>query len=152
LCLCGDKTVTQNQNAVYSSFYQTNEGKKVGYEEETVADNKFKFREDQGKMQILSKIANFPPQYRTLSELYDECILLASDEGSSSISEKGHWNYFLQYLNLLADVCVDRNSIALQYIIDNLPLKTLVAFLHDSTVKKKLLFQPFIRLVHHAFV
>jgi len=53
---------------------------------------------------------------------------------------------------LLADICVHRNATPLQYILDNLPLKTLVAFLHESTVKKKLLFQPFIRLVHHAFV
>lgn len=27
-----------------------------------------------------------------------------------------------------------------------------MAFLHEPTVKKNLLFQPFIRLVHHAFV
>lgn len=31
-------------------------------------------------------------------------------------------------------------------------MKRLVAFLHESTVKKNLLFQPFIRLVHHAYV
>lgn len=29
---------------------------------------------------------------------------------------KGHWNYFMQYLNLLADVCVGRNSSPLRYI------------------------------------
>lgn len=38
---------------------------------------------------------------------------------------KGHWNYFMQYLNLLADVCVDRNNSPLDYISKNLPLKTL---------------------------
>ena len=44
LCLCGDKTVIQNQNAIYDHFYKTNEKKKTGFEEENVADNKFKFR------------------------------------------------------------------------------------------------------------
>ena len=29
---------------------------------------------------------------------------------------KSHWNYFMQYLNLLADVCVGRNNAALGYI------------------------------------
>ena len=29
---------------------------------------------------------------------------------------KGHWNYFIQYLNLLADVCVHRNISPLKYI------------------------------------
>ena len=58
----------------------------------------------------------------------------------------------MQYLNLLADLCVQRNPYPLVYVQENLPLKTLVAFLHETTVKKNLLFQPFIRLVHHAFV
>lgn len=66
--------------------------------------------------------------------------------------DKNHWAYFMQYLNLLADLCVQRNPIPLKYINQNLPLKTLVAFLHEATVKRNLLFQPFIRLVHHAFV
>ena len=66
--------------------------------------------------------------------------------------DKNHWGYFMQYLNLLADLCVQRNTVPLLYINQNLPLKTLVAFLHEATVKKNLLFQPFIRLVHHAFV
>lgn len=66
--------------------------------------------------------------------------------------DKNHWSYFMQYLNLLADLCVQRNPVPLNYINRNLPLKTLVAFLHETTVKKNLLFQPFIRLVHHAFV
>lgn len=67
-------------------------------------------------------------------------------------SSKGHWSYFFQYLNLLADICVHRNAPPLVYVQRKLPLKTLVAFLHDSIVKQKLLFQPFIRLVHHAYV
>ena len=66
--------------------------------------------------------------------------------------DKNHWSYFMQYLNLLADVCVQRNQVPIKYISDSLELKTLVAFLHEPTVKKNLLFQPFIRLVHHAFV
>ena len=66
--------------------------------------------------------------------------------------DKNHWSYFMQYLNLLADICVQRNMDPLRYIEKNLQLKTLVAFLHEATVKKNLLFQPFIRLVHHAFV
>lgn len=66
--------------------------------------------------------------------------------------DKNHWSYFMQYLNLLADICVKKNNSPLSHLKKNLPIKTLVAFLHESTVKKNLLFQPFIRLVHHAFV
>ena len=44
---------------------------------------------------------------RTLPELYLECRMSQMD-GVLDPSI-GHWNYFMQYLNLLADVCVDRN-------------------------------------------
>jgi hypothetical protein len=44
--------------------------------------------------------------------------------------EKNHWSYFMQYLNLLADICVQRNNSPLSYIEKKLSLKTLVAFLH----------------------
>jgi hypothetical protein len=102
-------------------------------------------------MQILSKITpGGSAQYRTLSELYEECQLMKSEGGYNP--DKNHWAYFMQYLNLLADLCVQRNTVPLPYINQNLPLKTLVAFLQETTVKRKLLFQPFIRLVHHAFV
>lgn len=59
-------------------------------------------------MQILSRITPISePQYRTLSELYEECTLMR-DEGDYN-QDKNHWSYFMQYLNLLADVCVQRN-------------------------------------------
>ena len=61
---------------------------------------------------------------RTLPELYKECQLAQIDGGVIDPS-KGHWNYFIQYLNLLADVCVARNSSPLKYINERLPLKTL---------------------------
>jgi inositol 1,4,5-triphosphate receptor type 1/inositol 1,4,5-triphosphate receptor type 3 len=156
LCLCKDRTVPRNQIQVFENFYQQGElaeepsAKKYSMEEKLAA-NKFKFREDQKKMQILSRIIpSSEPQYRTLSELFEECNLMRSEGGYDP--DKNHWSYFMQYLNLLADICVQRNEKPLEYIKKSLPLKTLVAFLHENTVKKNLLFQPFIRLVHHAFV
>lgn len=102
-------------------------------------------------MQILSRIIpTAEPQYRTLSQLYAQCNLMKNDGGYDP--DKNHWTYFMRYLNLLADVCVQRNKIPLEYIEGSLQLSTLVAFLHQSTVKKNLLFQPFIRLVHHAYI
>lgn len=74
----------KNQVAVFKSFYEEKiedrpANKFTGEEEYTLAANKFKFREDQQKMQILSKITpNSNAQYRTLSELYEECNLMKS--------------------------------------------------------------------------
>lgn len=66
LCICGERTVIKNQNAIFNNFYRRD----MDCNEDSVPDNKFWFREDQKKMQILSRISHFPPQYRTLSELY----------------------------------------------------------------------------------
>lgn len=57
ICLCKERTVVKNQIAVFENFYQDNPN----------APNKFKFREDQGKMQISSRISQTQPfQFRTL--------------------------------------------------------------------------------------
>lgn len=140
LCLCKERTVKKNQDAVFLYFYKNEERKK-----------EFVFQEDHGKYQISSQISKKQEdRLRTLPELYLECKMTESD-GVFDPS-KGHWNYFLQYLNLLADVCVDRNSTPLDHVLANLPLKTLAEFLQEKIVRKRLLHQPFIRLVHHAFV
>lgn len=77
---------------------------------------------------------------------------MSQADGGILDPSKGHWNYFMQYLNLLADVCVHRNTTPLKYIAENLPIKTLEEFLQEKLIRKKLLHQPFIRLVHHAFI
>jgi hypothetical protein len=73
LCLCKERTVPNNQVAVFAHFYQ---GKEEHREqprskfnmEESLFANKFSFREDQQKMQIFSRIVPVAePQYRTLS-------------------------------------------------------------------------------------
>lgn len=114
LCLCKNRTVQKNQNAVFTNFYENNDSE----------ENKFFFKEDHDKYQIQSKITKKQnSRLRTLPELYEECEMSQMD-GVVDPS-KGHWNYFIQYLNLLADVCVHRNIAPLQYIAENLPLKTL---------------------------
>jgi hypothetical protein len=141
LCLCRDQTVKKNQDAVFLYFYDSKNND----------DNKFIFKEDHGKFLIVSKISKKKnAQVRTLHELYIDCQL--SLMGGIIDSAKGHWNYFITYLNLLADVCVHRNPTALQYIRQSLPLKTLDEFIGEQTVRKKMIYQPFIRLVLHAFV
>jgi inositol 1,4,5-triphosphate receptor type 1/inositol 1,4,5-triphosphate receptor type 3 len=141
LCLCNNRTVKKNQDAVFKAFYGSNENK----------NNKFEFKEDHGNYLVSSRVSESQDaRFRTLFELHRECEMFQSDGVLDQ--SKGHWNYFMQYLNLLADVCVNRNSTPLDYISKNLPLKMLEKFLHEKLTRSELLHQPFVRLVHHAFV
>jgi hypothetical protein len=45
-----------------------------------------------------------------------------------------------------------RNSEAQSYVDTILPLNMLVAFLKETIVKEKSLYQPFIRLAHYAYI
>lgn len=114
LCLCKNRTVKKNQDAVFLAFYESAQNDK----------NKFFFKADHGKYQIASRISKKQDiRLRTLPELYLECEM--SEMDGVLDPSKSHWKYFMQYLNLLADVCVGRNSSPLRYITENLPLKTL---------------------------
>lgn len=147
-CLCGDRSVKDNQNAIFEEFYNT-----IDTDEEKAPEpDKFKFREERNSIQINSTISRaHRPSYRTLPELFRDCEGLI-EEGHDEQKQRGHWRYFIEYLNLLADVCVHRNFDAQKYVGEILPLKRLVAFLREDIVTQKNLYQPFIRLVHYAHV
>lgn len=44
---------------------------------------------------------------------------------------KGRWNYFMAYVNLLADICIDRNAESISSIEKSITLKTIAVILHD---------------------
>ena len=86
--------------------------------------------------------------------------------------EANKWNYFLAYVNLLADICVDRNSEAIEYVSNILILQNAAIILFDDQVDKindtvKKLIQrddfeghfeyinmraPFIRICHNVYI
>lgn len=45
------------------------------------------------------------------------------------------FNYLLSYVNLLADVCMDRNNQAYEYVEGNLPLAVVSTILFDNDIK-----------------
>lgn len=44
------------------------------------------------------------------------------------------WNYFLAYVNLLADICKHRNSGAIESVSVILPLQAVAAILFDEEI------------------
>lgn len=48
---------------------------------------------------------------------------------------KDKFNYLLNYVSLLADVCMDRNNEAIEYVEHNLPLAVVSTILFDDDIK-----------------
>jgi hypothetical protein len=79
---------------------------------------------------------------------------------------KNKFGYLLNYVSLLADVCMDRNNEAIEYVEHNLPLAVVSNILFDEEmglVNEQLredgkryqitnIWEPFIRIGHHAYV
>ena len=80
---------------------------------------------------------------------------------------KNIWNYFTFYVNLLADVCMDRNKEGIENVCALLPLQTIAIILSDPEVKKmneviakenddwiliKNVHEPFLRVAHHVYI
>ena len=88
------------------------------------------------------------------------------------------WNYFLAYINLLADLCMDRNSEAIENVSSILSLQNVVTILFDDeieSINRKIrnelnrsthgsgltsertyqilnVHQPFVRIAHHVYI
>ena len=74
--------------------------------------------------------------------------------------------YLLNYVSLLADVCMDRNNEAIEYVEHTLPLAVVSNILFDeemNAINEELkkdpkryfitnIWEPFIRIGHHAYV
>ena len=58
------------------------------------------------------------------------------------------WHYYLSYMNLLADVCRNKNRLALEFVNDHVPLNILCSLLeeHESSIEAHL------KLLHYAYV
>lgn len=83
-------------------------------------------------------------------------------------NHKNYWNYFLAYVNLLADICIDRNINSIESVSQILSLQAVAVILADSSmtqVNQKVkdnntekvfpienLHEPFIRIAHHVYV
>lgn len=49
-------------------------------------------------------------------------------------NEKEVWNYFLEYVNLMADVCMDTNTVSIEAVNSMLPLQFVLVILSDPNV------------------
>ena len=78
-----------------------------------------------------------------MREFYDD-----SEKSDNSQS----WNYFLSYFNLLADVGMNRNKFAKLYVEDNFSLDILCSVLEDTDCLDTHAIEPFLKLIHFAYV
>jgi inositol 1,4,5-triphosphate receptor type 1/inositol 1,4,5-triphosphate receptor type 3 len=62
------------------------------------------------------------------------------------------WNYFIAYINLLSDICINRNKHTKQFVDQNFPLETLCSVIEDDENRELNIIEPFLKLIHHAYI
>lgn len=58
----------------------------------------------------------------------------------------------MAYINLLSDICQNRNKFGKKYIQENFDLAVLCAILEDPETARVNAIEPFLRLIHTAYI
>ena len=158
----GDDVIfKENQKKILSGFFMSelnnwNFKFKVEYRISEAEDNSDDFRDKERNKVVKVVFGGEDPC--TLPEFYERYT--------------SKFNYLMSYINLLADVCMDRNNEAYEYVEANVPLAVVSTILFDNDIKalnevlkqandserevKRFpntnIHEPFIRIAHHAYV
>lgn len=158
---CADTVIKSNQDLVLQHFFRSEEN-----------DYQFRFKSIY-KAVLDDAVETSSDELTKLGNTHEVQIGYAKREDKSSFAdffknEKEIWNYFLEYVNLMADVCMERNENSIEVISSILPLQEVLIILSDpsilllhneienaqrySTPKYQNIYEPFIRIAHHVYV
>lgn len=134
LCSCMGEAITSNQNDIIRILLEDEEYRNILV---------FPLKQRNGVIQIRIKdTKDEPEQWVALKEL---------KEYSGSHDGMRIYKYFCAFIDLIAELCLDRNHRALNYLIDIYPLDiVLKALMHsdlDHGIKSK-----FVKLMEHMYV
>ncbi|CAD8077595.1 unnamed protein product [Paramecium sonneborni] len=132
IIICEGKPITKNQNKLLKNFFKPQNSDKKCYQ------FKFLFRQKDQKIQV----QHLNQQWLTLKEFFE----------NSKNEELQTWNYFLAYINLLSDICQNRNIQATDYVNENYQLSILCSILEDPETEQINAIDPFLKLIHSAFI
>lgn len=162
--VCEDRVIRENQNIILHKFFknQKNEEQSFRFKVE------FKSEVDEEGSDTISKIktrevliAFGKQEFFTISKFYRDW--------------RSKWNYFIGYVNLLADICLGRNNEAIKNVTALLSLQIVTTILFDpemDRLNKEIqeenqkaieetgepifpianIHEPFVRIAHHLYV
>jgi len=161
---CADDVFRDNQERVLRMFFQ-----------EETNDYRFRFKgvykgDNEDNAEYSSELTKLGSS-REVQIFYGKRDALTISEFFKN--EKDVWNYLLEYVNLMADVCIGTNVASIEAISAILPLQLVLVILSDpkvAQVRKEIvklnedlsaqglppkyqnIYEPFIRIAHHVYV
>ncbi|CAD8065958.1 unnamed protein product [Paramecium primaurelia] len=133
IIICDGKPIIKNQIELLNKFFKPQSSEKDNYL------FKFLFKQDGKKI----KVQNLNKTWLTLKEFYDQ---------SQKQDDLQTWNYFLAYINLLSDICQNRNQQGTNYVNEFYQLSVLCSILEDPETEQVNAIDPFLKLIHSAFI
>ncbi|CAD8078308.1 unnamed protein product [Paramecium sonneborni] len=133
IIICEGKPIIKNQIELLNKFFKPQSSEKNYYL------FKFLFKEEGQKI----KVQHLNKQWFTLKEYHD----LSQQQDYLQT-----WNYFLAYINLLSDICQNRNKQGTNYVCEFYQLSVLCSILEDPETDQINAIDPFLKLIHSAFI
>lgn len=113
----------------------------------TSKEFQFKFRKSESHVQIHCYIGREDPGWRTLTQFYEE---------SKRRDAHQSWQYFVSFVNLLADICCGRNGASQEAVSQAVPLDVLCSLIEDEAAQQTSSLEVFLKvttynvhLIHH---
>ncbi|CAK78094.1 unnamed protein product (macronuclear) [Paramecium tetraurelia] len=133
IIICDGKPIIKNQIELLNKFFKPQSSDQNFY------IFKFLFKEEDQKI----KVQHLNKQWFTLKEFHDY---------SQMQDDLQTWNYFLAYINLLSDICQNRNKQGTNYVHQFYELSVLSTILQDPETEQINAIDPFLKLIHSAFI
>ncbi|KAM3129578.1 hypothetical protein pb186bvf_018329 [Paramecium bursaria] len=129
IVVCNNKAIISNQINILNMFYLNQE-----------VDKKFKYKfKHDNQTYILCIVYNCGYKWRTLQQFYNDSY---NNDGLQT------WNYFLSYISLLSDICLNRNKFGRKYVQDNFTLQILCSLLEQEGEQQ----ESILKLIHTSYI
>lgn len=127
-----DKAITKNQTAILEGFIKKCEG----------TQHSFNFRVEKDVLQIEASLDK-SKSHQLWREFTDYHKAVVNED-------REMWNYFIEYMHLLADLCYGRNKYVKSYFEKTYDLSLLINLLQSPSVNEA--YVPVLRLVLHLYI
>lgn len=122
--MCQNRVIRENQNIIINNFFLKKSNQqifrvKIEFKSDYTEDPKDIHSKVKSK-EVL--IAFGKQEYTTIPKFFRDWT--------------SKWNYFIAYINLLADTCMDRNTTAYSNVPEFLSLEMVVTILFDPDIEK----------------
>lgn len=129
-CIVDDQAVTKNQTNILNLFVK---------DLQDSDDFSYRFKDDKGELRVQSCL-NKKIKWRVFGDYHKAAM--------EEVPE--NWDYMVEYINLLADLCYGRNKTVKNYLEKQFELGVLIMLLKDPSIDGA--YVSVLRLIHYLYI